>query len=83
MLGSFDIIAFVPVKDTEKARRFYEGVLGLRFVKDDGFALVFDAHGIMVRMARVPDLKPVQYTILGWQVTGIEKVVKQLQERGI
>ncbi|MGB6403022.1 MAG: VOC family protein, partial [Candidatus Sulfotelmatobacter sp.] len=52
MLGSIDIVAFVPTKDTEKARAFYEGVLGLRFVKDDGFALVMDANGIMVRVAK-------------------------------
>jgi len=83
MLGSIDIIAFVPVKNPEQARRFYEGVLGLRFVKDDGFALVFDANGIMVRMVKAQDFKPVQYTILGWQVTGIEKVVAELAQKGI
>jgi len=32
MLGSIDIVAFVSTKDFEKARAFYEGVLGLRFV---------------------------------------------------
>lgn len=48
MLGSINIIAFVPTRDSAKARSFYEGVLGLRFVKDDGFALVLDANGIMV-----------------------------------
>jgi catechol 2,3-dioxygenase-like lactoylglutathione lyase family enzyme len=30
MLGSINIVAFVPTKDAEKARAFYEGVLGLR-----------------------------------------------------
>ena len=52
MLGSIDIVAFVPTKDAEKARAFYVGVLGLRFVKDDGFALVLDANGIKVRVAK-------------------------------
>jgi hypothetical protein len=52
MLGSINIVAFVPTKDAEKAKAFYVGVLGLRFVKDDGFALVLDANGIMIRVAK-------------------------------
>jgi len=83
MLGSTDIIAFVPTKDSAKARAFYEGVLGLRFISDDGFALVFDANGIMIRVVKAQQFTPVQYTILGWQVTGIESVIKRLQEQGV
>ncbi len=83
MLGSTNIVAFVSIKDSEKARAFYEGVLGLRFVKDDGFALVFDAHGIMVRAAKMKDFTPVQFTVLGWQVSGIENVVQALQNKGV
>src|ERR1700687_2937381 len=83
MLGAIDIVAFVPTRDSAKARSFYEGVLGLRFIKDDGFAMVLDANGIMVRVAKVPEFKPAQFTILGWQVSGIEKVVGELQERGV
>lgn len=83
MLGSINIVAFVPTKDAAKAREFYEGVLGLRFLKDDGFATVLDANGIMIRVAKVPDFKPAQFTILGWQVSGIEKVVRELQQKGV
>lgn len=82
MLGSIDIVAFVPTKDAEKARAFYEGVLGLRFVKDDGFALVLDANGIMVRVAKA-QFTPAPFTILGWQVADIESMVKGLQEKGV
>ena len=82
MLGSTDIVAFVPTKDAVKARAFYEGVLGLRFVKDDGFALVMNANGIMVRIAKA-EFTSAQFTILGWQVTNIEKKVSELQEKGV
>jgi len=82
MLGSIDIVAFVPTKDTEEARAFYEGVLGLRFVKDDGFALVTDANGIMVRVAKA-QFTPAPFTILGWQVPEIEKMVEGLQAKGV
>jgi catechol 2,3-dioxygenase-like lactoylglutathione lyase family enzyme len=83
MLGALNIVAFVPTKDTEKARAFYEGILGLRFVKDDGFAMVLDANGIMIRVAKAPEFKPAQFTILGWQVTEIDKVVRELTGKGV
>jgi catechol 2,3-dioxygenase-like lactoylglutathione lyase family enzyme len=82
MLGSTNIVAFVPTKDAEKARAFYVDVLGLRFLKDDGFAMVLDANGIMVRVARA-QFTPAQFTILGWQVKNIEKTVAGLQEKGV
>lgn len=83
MLDSYKIVAFVPTRDFKKARAFYEGTLGLRFVSEDGFALVMDANGTMVRISKVPEFKPHQFTILGWEVPNIEKVVAGLEERGI
>ena len=83
MLGAINIVAFVPTKDSEKARAFYEGVLGLRFVKDDGFAMVLDANGIMVRVSKAPQFTPAQFTILGWQVKNIEQIVQSLQKKGV
>jgi catechol 2,3-dioxygenase-like lactoylglutathione lyase family enzyme len=83
MLGSTNIVAFVPITDGARARAFYEGVLGLKFVKDDGFALVFDANGIMVRAAKMKEVVPAQFTVLGWQVRNIENVVRGLQGKGV
>ena len=83
MLGSANIVAFVAIADAEKARAFYEGVLGLTFVKDDGFALVFEANGIMVRAAKMKEVKPLPFTVLGWQVVGIENVVRALAAKGV
>ena len=82
MLSANKVIAFVPTKDAAKARSFYEGVLGLRFIKDDGFAMVFDANGIMVRVAKA-EFKPAPFTILGWQVSGIANVVSELTRKGV
>jgi len=83
MLGSNDIIAFVPTTDFVKARAFYEGVLGLRFVHEDGFALVLNANGVHVRVVKVKELAPAQYTVLGWEVEDIEKIARALRERGV
>jgi catechol 2,3-dioxygenase-like lactoylglutathione lyase family enzyme len=83
MLGKNKIIAFVPTRDSKAARSFYEGVLGLRFVSDDPFALVLDANGIMVRIAKSEEFKPALFTILGWEVSDIEKVVSGLREKRV
>jgi catechol 2,3-dioxygenase-like lactoylglutathione lyase family enzyme len=81
-----DIVAFVPSKDPTKAREFYEGTLGLRFVSEDLFAVVFDANGVMVRIANVSsvkDFKPAPFTILGWLVEDIAKAVNALNKKGV
>jgi catechol 2,3-dioxygenase-like lactoylglutathione lyase family enzyme len=83
MLGALNIVAFVPTKDSSKARTFYEGVLGLRFIKDDGFAMVLDANGIMVRVVNVQEFTPMPFTILGWQVSEIENIVRGLKAKGV
>ena len=84
MLGNTPIVAFIPTTDFDKSRAFYEGVLGLRFVDNDGFAMVLDANGTMIRVAKVqPDFTPAVFTILGWKVTEIEKVVAALAEKGV
>ena len=57
--------------------------MGLRFVSDDPFALVMDAHGTMVRIAKVKEFAPQPFTILGWEVSNIKKVVAGLIEKGV
>jgi catechol 2,3-dioxygenase-like lactoylglutathione lyase family enzyme len=83
MLGSAKIVAFVPTRDSEKARRFYVDILGLGFVSDDQFALVLDANGIAVRVSKVPEYTPYPFTALGWDLPDIEKTVSELSARGV
>ena len=83
MLQKNDIVAFVPTNDAKKSKAFYKDVLGLKFVSDDGFALVFNANGTMIRIARASKFTPQQFTILGWQVKKIEQVVKKMQAKGV
>jgi catechol 2,3-dioxygenase-like lactoylglutathione lyase family enzyme len=83
MLGSNNIVAFVPITDGTKAKEFYEDKLGLRFVKDDGFAMVFESNGIQLRAVKMKEVKPAQFTILGWEVKPIEKAAMSLRARGV
>ena len=77
------LIGFVPTSDAERARAFYEGVLDMRFVEDDGFALVMDAGGTMIRIVRVGEFVPARFTLTGWEVAGIEGVVRSMSAKGV
>ncbi|HTL29825.1 MAG TPA: VOC family protein [Tepidisphaeraceae bacterium] len=86
MLGDAKVIAFVPSRDLQKAKSFYEQALGLTFVSQDPFALVFNANGVMLRIAdvsSVKDFKPQPFTIVGWEVASLETTVHQLAGKGI
>ena len=84
MLNDAPLIGFIPTRNAEAARQFYEGKLGLTFVADDQFAVVFRTPaGTMIRVVRVGDFTPAPFTILGWEVTAIEEKASTLTERGI
>ena len=83
MLSSSKIVGFVPTKDSQTARAFYEGKLGFQFVSDDQFALVMRAGETMIRIAKAKDFTPAPYTVLGWEVSDIEAIVRWLTQRGV
>jgi len=83
MLSSCNIIAFVATTDAERAREFYAGVLGLRLVDDQPAALVFDAHGTMLRIAKVQQFTPARHTVLGWVVANVAGMVDGLTSAGV
>ena len=80
LLGSQKLVAFVATRDLGRAKEFYRDALGLRLVSEDAFALVFDAAGTMLRVARVEKLAAAEYTVLGWQVRDIVETARQLQQ---
>ena len=86
MLGSANVVAFAPTRDPGKAREFYEKTLGLEFVSEDPFAVVFNANGVSLRVADVSTVKgfkPAPFTILGWEVPSADKAVDELTARGV
>ena len=73
----------MPITDAARAKSFYAEKLGLKFVSEDSFAVVFDANGNMLRLTLVKEFTPQPFTILGWEVADIEATVKQLQAAGV
>jgi catechol 2,3-dioxygenase-like lactoylglutathione lyase family enzyme len=83
MLANSPIVAFVATTDPSRAKAFYRDVLGLLLISEDEYALVFDAHGTMLRVAIVGEIVVAPYSVLGWQVNDIGAIVRGLAAKGI
>ena len=83
MFASNKIVGFLATKDYTKARDFYEKVLGIEFVNQGPFALEFRSGGNMIRISKVEQFTPMPFTVLGWQVDNIQKIVQDLTKRGV
>jgi catechol 2,3-dioxygenase-like lactoylglutathione lyase family enzyme len=83
VLASSKLIAFLLTKDKLRAKIFYTDVLGLTFVRDDGFALVFDANGTMLRIAEMKDFTPQKGTTLGWEVGDLPGTIRELVSHSV
>jgi catechol 2,3-dioxygenase-like lactoylglutathione lyase family enzyme len=83
MLGDKELKAFVPTIMPDKAKSFYQDILGLKLLSEDNYALEFNANGVLLRIAIVPELKPHGFTVLGWNVPDITSEIKSLNRKGI
>src|SRR5713226_1478036 len=78
------IIGFVATSDPDRAKEFYRDTLGLRLVSEElPFALVFDAHGTMLRVTIVEKLSAAGYTVLGWHVSNVVAAALALKKAGV
>jgi catechol 2,3-dioxygenase-like lactoylglutathione lyase family enzyme len=76
-------ILFAATKDPERARHFYEDVLGLTFVSDGPHALVFKSGEITLRVQKVEEVVAAPYTLLGWRVSDLQGKIRELKSRGV
>jgi catechol 2,3-dioxygenase-like lactoylglutathione lyase family enzyme len=74
---------FVATTDPERARKFYEEVLGLTFIADEPHALAFQVGELPLRIQKVESKPAVNHTVLGWMVADIRKAVEELSEAGV
>ena len=83
-LARHNIVAFVPIADVAKAKKFYGETLGLALIEEElPFALVFDANGIMLRLSIVGKPSPAPWSILGWEVSDVASSARTLLARGV
>lgn len=82
-LAGARLVGMLATAKPEAARAFYQDVLGLRLQSDDQFALVFNANGVTLRIAKVEALAPHPFTSLGWSVADVRGAVGALRDKGV
>jgi catechol 2,3-dioxygenase-like lactoylglutathione lyase family enzyme len=76
-------MSFIVTRDREKSKIFYGAGLGFRKTSEDGFAVVFDLNGTMLRISEVSNFQPQVHTVLGWEVPDIVDSIKELVTKGV
>ena len=71
------------VPDTDAAKDFYGGTLGLEVTEEDDVLALHIAGGRPVLIYPKPDHEPATYTILNFPVEDIDAAVDELTERGV
>ena len=82
-LADLKPIGIIPTANAQAARAFYEETLGLEFVSDDHFALVFNSGGMRLRIIRVGHFTPAPFAIFGWEAPAMEAAVDALVAKGL
>ena len=85
MLGNREATANLAVKDIDKARKFYEGTLGLTKVGAEGSELVaYKSGNSTINVYRSEYAGTNKATAVTWMVgNDIEKVVQALKAKGV
>jgi len=83
MLARATLTAFLATTNPKRSKGFYQDTLGLRFISEDQFAIVFNCDGVPLRIQKVENLQPHPFTVLGWQVPSIQKAVSGLLKLGV
>ena len=82
MLADLPVMPMVPTEDLERARRFYELTLGLRLLHATQTEAWYDCqNGTKLCLYRKPPQS--ENVSLSWEVPNIDKVARQLAQKGI
>lgn len=77
-------LSFILTADRVRAKPFYAGVLALKILEEDDFAVTFDlGHGAAMRLTDLPSHTAQSHTVLGWTVPDVRAAVADLQAKGV
>jgi catechol 2,3-dioxygenase-like lactoylglutathione lyase family enzyme len=83
MLGQSKAFSGFSVNDTQKAKEFYGGNLGLEVSEERGLLKLHLAGGTTVLIYPKPNHVPASFTILNPPVDNVDKAVDELTKGGV
>lgn len=84
MLSDAAVTTMLPVQDLERARRFYEGCLGLKpgGLKPDG-KFVYNVGGTTLALFPKPEGTKADHTAISFRVADIKASIDELKRAGV
>src|SRR5262245_26157862 len=83
MLAASPVATRLPVKDLERARRFYSEKLGLEPVEERPGGLLYGCGGAHFALFESAGAASGTHTQMGWEVAAIEATAAALKARGV
>jgi predicted enzyme related to lactoylglutathione lyase len=84
MLQRFPMYAYIPAKDMQRARRFYEDKVGLRPKQEIAGGVVYEfAGGTACFLYPTPNAGTSRASQAFWSVADVEQEVAELRARGV
>jgi catechol 2,3-dioxygenase-like lactoylglutathione lyase family enzyme len=83
MLTTAPIRAYIPAADIARARRFYEGILGLHPKEQFAGGVIYECGGTDVFMYPTANAGTSKASQAFWQVDDVEAEVAELKARGV
>ena len=83
MLQSAPIRAYIPVTDVSRARKFYEGKIGLVPKQEFAGGVIYECGGCEVYMYPTSNAGTSKASQAFWEVKDVEAEVKELKARGV
>ena len=84
MLTSASIVPYIPVADVARARKFYEGIVGLKPKEEYAGGVIYECgNGSWVFMYRSPGAGTSKASTAFWAVNDVAAEVTELKARGV
>jgi predicted enzyme related to lactoylglutathione lyase len=83
MLSAAPIRAYLPASDVARARKFYEGIIGLQPKLEYGGGVIYECGGADVFLYSTPNAGTSKASQAFWTVADVEAEVAELKSRGV
>lgn len=83
MLKDAKVMAMVPVRDIEKAEKFYSETLGLKKVDKNPGGVAYQCGGTKLFVYPTPKAGTAKSTVATWEVKDIAAAAKELAGKGL
>lgn len=84
MLQTSPMYAYIPAKDIARARRFYEGKLGLRAKEETNGGVVYEfGGGTAAFLYPTPNAGTSQASQAFWSVQDVDAEMQRLRSQGV